>query len=333
MTRYTARACAALGLSVMGIAFGAQAQPLSDASARNYPSRPIRFIVPYPPGGGTDIVSRELTPYLVEAWGQQVIVDNRGGAGATIGHGITAKATPDGYTMMLGTSGGLVSSPLFGVQVNYNPLRDFEPIGMLAEIPFVVAVPIALPANNIRELIDLSKSRPAGLNLASPGAGTPNHLAGELLKIRSGMRFVHVPYKGGGPAITDLIAGEMHFLFTGIPQLLPHVRSGRLKLIASGHPVRSRLAPDAAPIAELYPGFNSSTWFCLLLPAGTPKAIAAKFNAQLNRIVTSTEFANRLLLQGAEPATSTPQQLIEKIRSETERWRKIIKDAGLATGA
>ena len=332
MQRYTARACAAAGLSVMSIAFGAQAQPGSDPLVRSYPSRPIRFIVPYPPGGGTDIVSRELAPYLVEAWGQQVIVDNRGGAGATIGHGITAKATPDGYTMMLGTSGGLVSSPLFGVQVNYNPLRDFEPIGMLAEIPFVLAVPTALPANNIRELIDLSKSRPAGLNFASPGAGTPNHLAGELLKIRSGMRFVHVPYKGGGPAMTDLIAGEMHFLFTGIPQLLPHVRSGRLKLIASGHPVRSRLAPDAAPIAEVYPGFNSSTWFCLLLPAGTPKAIAAKFNAQLNRIITATEFGNRLLLQGAEPATSTPEQLMEKIRSETERWRKIIKDAGLATG-
>ena len=331
MPRYTARACTAAGLCVMSIASGAQAQPANDASARSYPSRPIRFIVPYPPGGGTDIVSRELAPYLVEAWGQQVIVDNRGGAGATIGHGITAKATPDGYTMMLGTSGGLVSSPLFGVQVNYNPLRDFEPIGMLAEIPFVVAVPTALPANNIRELIDLSKSRPAGLNLASPGAGTPNHLAGELLKIRSGMRFVHVPYKGSGAAMTDLIAGEMHFLFTGIPQLLPHVRSGRLKLIASGHPVRSRLAPDAAPIAEVYPGFNSSTWFCLLLPAGTSKAIAAKVNAQLNRIVTATEFGNRILLQGAEPATSTPEQLMEKIRSETERWRKVIKDAGLAT--
>ena len=332
MKRYTAAACAAADLIALSIAFGAQAQPGNDASARNYPSRPIRFIVPYPPGGGTDIVARELAPYLVEAWGQQVIIDNRGGASATIGHGITAKATPDGYTMMLGTSGGLVSSPLFGVQTNYIPLKDFEPIGMLADIPFVVAVPTSLPANNIRELIDLSKSRPDGLNLASPGAGTPNHLSGELLKVRSGIRFVHVPYKGGGPAMTDLIAGEMHFLFTGVPQLLPHVRSGRLRIIASGHPVRSRLAPDAAPIADVYPGFNSSTWFCLLLPAGTSKAIAAKFNAQLNLIITSTDFGNRISLQGAEPATSTPAQVMEKIRSETERWRKVIKDAGLATG-
>jgi tripartite-type tricarboxylate transporter receptor subunit TctC len=332
MKRFKAVLCAAPALTILSIAVGAHAQTRNDAAANNYPLRPIRFIVPYPPGGGTDIVARELAPYLVEAWGQQVIVDNRGGAGATIGHGITAKATPDGYTMMLGTSGGLVSSPLYGVQVNYAPLRDFEPIGMLADIPFMVAVPTALPANNIRELIDLSKSRPNGLNLASPGAGTPNHLAGELLRIRSGMRFVHVPYKGGGPAMTDLIAGEVHFLFTGVPQLLPHVRSGRLRLIASGHPVRSRLAPDAAPIADVYPGFNSSTWFCLLLPAGTPKAIAAKFNAQLNRIVTATEFGNRILLQGAEPATSTPEQVMERIQGETERWRKVMKEAGLGTG-
>jgi tripartite-type tricarboxylate transporter receptor subunit TctC len=309
----------------------AQAQPRNDTSAQNYPSRSIRFIVPYPPGGGTDIVARELAPHFVEAWGQQLIIDNRGGAGATLGHGITAKATPDGYTMMLGTSGGLISTPLFGVPVNYNPLRDFEPIGMLADIPFVVAVPTSLPANNIRELIELSKTRPNGLNFASPGTGTPNHLSGELLKVRSGMRFVHVPYKGGSQAMTDLMAGEMHFLFTGVPQLLPHVKSGRLKIIASGHPVRSRLAPDAAPIADLYPGFNSSTWFCLLLPAGTSKAIAAKFNAQLHKIVTATEFGNRILLQGAEPVTSTPQQVMEKIQSETERWRKVIKDAGLAT--
>ena len=203
---------------------------------------------------------------------------------------------------------------------------------MLANIPFVVAVPTALPANNIVELIELSKSRPNGLNFASPGAGTPNHLSGELLKIRSGIRFAHVPYKGGGPAMIDLIAGEMHFLFTGVPQLLPHVRAGRLRIIASGHPTRSRLAPDAAPIAEIYPGFNSSTWFCLLFPAGTPKTIVGKFNAEVNRIVSSTEFGNRILLQGAEPATSTPTQVKEKIYSETERWRKIMKDAGFITG-
>jgi tripartite-type tricarboxylate transporter receptor subunit TctC len=326
----TARAV--LALFCLMIAYGAQAQPGGDAAAQNYPSRPIRFIVPYPPGGGTDIVARELAPHLVEAWRQQVIVDNRGGAAGTIGHGITAKATPDGYTMMLGTSGGLVSSPLFGVPVNYNPVRDFEPIGMVAEIPFVVAVSATLPVNNIRELIEFSKTRPNGLNFGSPGAGTPNHLGGELLKSRSGMRMVHVPYKGDAPSITDLIAGELQFVFTGIPQLLPQVKAGRLRIIASGHPVRSRLAPDAAPIAEIYPGFNSSTWFCLLFPAGTPKAIATKFNAQLNRVITSSEFGNRILQQGGEPATSTPAQLMDKISSETARWRKLIQDAGLAAG-
>jgi tripartite-type tricarboxylate transporter receptor subunit TctC len=173
MKRFKSAACAVPTLILLSIAFCVQAQPVSDALAQNYPSRPIRFIVPYPPGGGTDIVARELAPYLVEAWGQQVIVDNRGGAGATIGHGITAKSTPDGYTMMLGTSGGLVSSPLFGVQVNYEPLRDFEPIGMLADIPFMVAVPTALPVNNIRELIDLSKARPKGLK------GTSNNCFAE----------------------------------------------------------------------------------------------------------------------------------------------------------
>lgn len=332
MKCFTPAACALAALICLSTAAVAQAQPGNDALAQSYPSRPIRFIVPYPPGGGTDIVARELAPHLVEAWRQQVIVDNRGGAGGTVGHGIAAKSTPDGYTMLLGTSGGLVSSPLFGVQANYNPLRDFEPIGMVVEIPFVVAVSTAVAVNNIRELIELSKTRPAGLNFGSPGVGTPNHLGGELLKSRSGMRMVHVPYKGDAPSITDLIAGELHFLFTGIPQLLPHAKSGRLKIIASGHPVRSRLAPDAAPIAETYPGFNSSTWFCLLFPAGTSKAIAAKVNAQLNRIITATEFGNRIVQQGAEPATSTPAQLMDKIKSETERWRKVIKDAGLAVG-
>jgi tripartite-type tricarboxylate transporter receptor subunit TctC len=265
-------------------------------------------------------------------WGQQVIIDNRAGAGGTVGHAIAAKATPDGYTMILGTSGGLVSTPLFGVPVNYNSVKDFEPIGMVVDIPFVIAVPVALPANNIQELVALSKSRPKGLNFASPGTGTPNHLGAELLRARTGMRFVHVPYKGDGAAITDLIGGEMQVLMTGIPQLLPHVQSGRLKIIASGHPVRSRLLPDAAPIADTYPGFNSSTWFGLLFPAGTPKALAAKVNGQLNRILTAGEFGNRIMQQGAEPATSTPQQLTAKIQSETERWRKLIKEAGLATG-
>ncbi|MEQ1935079.1 MAG: tripartite tricarboxylate transporter substrate-binding protein, partial [Fimbriimonadaceae bacterium] len=149
-------------------------------------------------------------------------------------------------------------------------------------------------------------------------------------KMRSGMRFTHVPYKGDGLAVNDLIAGEMHFVMTGIPQLLPHVKSGRLRIIASGHPVRSRLLPDAAPIADVYPGFNSSTWFCLLYPAGTAKAVAAKVNAQLNRIITSGEFGKRIEQQGAEPATSTPEALLARIKSETERWRKVIKDAGLA---
>jgi tripartite-type tricarboxylate transporter receptor subunit TctC len=218
------------------------------------------------------------------------------------------------------------------VPVNYNSVKDFEPIGMVVEIPFVIAVPVALPANNIQELIALSKTRPKGLNFASPGTGTPNHLGAELLKMRTGMRFVHVPYKGDGAAITDLIGGEMQVLMTGIPQLLPHVQSGRLKIIASGHPVRSRLLPDAAPIADTYPGFNSSTWFCLLYPAGTSKALAAKTNAQLNRILTAGEFGKRIEQQGAEPATSTPQQLTARIQSETERWRKLIKEAGLAVG-
>jgi tripartite-type tricarboxylate transporter receptor subunit TctC len=328
--RFTSSACALAIL--LSVAQHAHPQAGNDASPQNYPTRPVRLIVPYPPGGGTDIVARELAPRLVEAWGQQVIIDNRAGAGGTVGHGIAAKSTPDGYTMLLGTSGGLVSTPLSGVPVNYNSVRDFEPIGMVVDIPFVIAVPVALPANNIQELIALSKTRPKGLNFASPGTGTPNHLGAELLKMRTGMRFVHVPYKGDGAAITDLIGGEMQVLLTGIPQLLPHVQSGRLKIIASGHPTRSRLLPDAAPIADTYPGFNSSTWFCLLYPAGTPKALAVKTNAQLNRILTAGEFGKRIEQQGAEPAPGTPQQLLARIQSETERWRKLIKEAGLASG-
>jgi tripartite-type tricarboxylate transporter receptor subunit TctC len=300
------------------------------AAAQDYPSRPIRLIAPYPPGGSVDPTARLFAAWLSEKFGQQVVVDNRPGAGATIGHGLAAKATPDGYTILLGTSGGLVTGPIFNSNVPYNPVKDFAPIGLVAYNPFLLVTHPSLSAANLKGFIDHAKAQPGKINFASPGVGTPNHLGIELLTAMTGAKFVHVPYKGGGPAMIDLIAGRAQAIFSGLPQCIAHVRAGRLKAIATGHPTRLRAAPDAAPIADTLPGFNNTTWFALLGPAGTPKAVVNKLNGEIGRASADPEFNKRLVDLGVEPATSTPAGLHDMISSELKRWTKVIKDAGIA---
>jgi tripartite-type tricarboxylate transporter receptor subunit TctC len=287
------------------------------------------MIVPYPPGGSTDPTGRAFAAWLTEALGQQVVVDNRPGAGATIGHALGAKATPDGYTLLLGTSGGLAVGPALGSKLPYDPVRDFTPIGLGVYTPFLLVVHPGLPAANLREFIALSKAQPEGVIFASVGVGTPNHLGGELLKVMTGFRFVHVPYKGGGPAVVDVIAGRSQALFGGIPYTGPHVKSGRVRAIAIGHPTRMSAWPDVPAIAETLPGFSNTTWFGLLGPAGTPKAVVDRINAEMKRAVANPEFAKQLVAIGLEPASSTPAEFHDMIRAELKRWSKVIKEAGI----
>ena len=303
------------------------------AQKTEYPTRPIRLIVPYPPAGTTDFVAREVSSRLSESLGQQVVIDNRPGAGTLIGLTLGAKAPPDGYTVTFGTSAGLAVNPALGVKMQYEPLRDFTPIGLMVYVPFLLVVNAELPARNVRDLIELAKTQPGKLNFASPGVGTPNHLGIELLNSMAGVKFVHVPYKGGAAAITDLVAGRVQILFSGLPQVSAFLKAGRLRVIAVGTQKPTRIAPDFSPIADAFPGFDCNTWYGLLVPRGTPQAIVSRLNADLNRALGNPAVIQRFTDQGVEATPSTPAALRDLIASETERWRKVIKSAGITAEA
>jgi tripartite-type tricarboxylate transporter receptor subunit TctC len=294
-----------------------------------YPTRPIRMIVPYPPGGSTDPTARLFAGWLSEAFGQQVVVDNRPGAGATIGHALGAKATPDGYTILLGTSGGLATAPALSAKLPYDPARDYAPIGLAVYAPFLLVVHPAVPAKNVKEFIAYGKVPGSSVNFASPGVGTPNHLGAELLKSMTGFQFVHVPYKGGGPALVDLIAGRAQALFGSTPFTGPPAKSGRVRAIATGHATRIASWPELPAIAETLPGFTNTTWFGLLAPAGTPKAIVDRINTEMRRAVASPEFLGQITAMGLEPASSSPAEFHDMIRAELKRWTKVIREAGI----
>jgi tripartite-type tricarboxylate transporter receptor subunit TctC len=240
---------------------------------------------------------------------------------------------PDGYTILLATTGGVVSGPALGVKINYDPLKDFAPIGFLVYVPYTLVVNGNLAAANVREFIALARASPGKLNFGSPGTGTPNHLGGVMLMGLTGINMVHVPYKGGGPLITDLIAGQMHVAFSSPPQALPHVKTGRLKMIGVGHPARTKLMPDVPAIAETVPGFMNTGWWGVLAPAGTPKEILRLLNSVINKALAQPETAQRFQVHGVEPAPGTPEEFQEFIRADTLRWRKVIKDANLSVDA
>jgi tripartite-type tricarboxylate transporter receptor subunit TctC len=299
------------------------------ALAQAYPVRPIRLIVPYPPGGSTDPTGRALAQWLSEKFGQTIVVDNRGGAGSTIGHALGAQANPDGYTLLLGTSGGLVVGPAYGTKVPYNPVKDFAPIGMAVDVPFVLTIHPAVPAKTVKDLIAMGKAQPGKINFGSPGSGTPNHLGMELLNALAGTKFVHVPYKGGGLALLDLMSGRIEALFGGIPYVAPALQSGKARVIATGHLTRVRSLPDIPAIAELLPGFTNTTWYGLLGPAGMPQPIINKINAEMKVALANAEFRKNLEALGLEPVSSTPAEFGDRIKTELARWTKVIKDAGV----
>jgi len=301
----------------------------TQAAEPAYPTKPVRVIVPYPPGGTTDPTARAFTGWFADKFGTSFVIDNRPGAGSTLGHGIAAKATPDGYTLVLGTSGGLVVSAAFGSKLSYDSVRDFTPIGVGVYVPFLIVVHPSVPAKNVKDLVDLAKAQPGKINFASPGTGTPNHLGMELLTSLTGAKFTHVPYKGGGAATVDLLAGRVQAIFGGAAPWQPHMASGKVRAIAIGHPTRLPSLPDIPAVAETYPGFNNTTWYGFLGPAGTPAHVVNKINAEMKRAVADAAFVKHLESIGMVPTWTTPKEMGAMIRTELARWRKVVADAGI----
>ncbi|MGV3629079.1 MAG: Bug family tripartite tricarboxylate transporter substrate binding protein [Betaproteobacteria bacterium] len=313
----------ALALTLAAISTAAQ------AAEPAYPTRPVRIIVPYPPGGTTDPTARAFSGWFSEKFGTTMVIDNRPGAGSTLGHGLAAKATPDGYTLVLGTSGGLVVSAAFGTKLSYDPEKDFTPIGVGVYVPFLIVVHPSVPAKNVKELVDLAKAQPGKINFASPGTGTPNHLGMELLTSLTGAKFTHVPYKGGGAATVDLLSGRVQAIFGGAAPWQPHMATGKARAIAIGHPTRLKSLPDVPAIAETYPGFNNTTWYGFLGPAGIPAHVVKKVNAEMKNAVADPGIVKHLESIGMVPTSTTPQEMGNMIRTELARWRQVIKDAGI----
>ncbi|HEV8517896.1 MAG TPA: tripartite tricarboxylate transporter substrate binding protein [Burkholderiales bacterium] len=298
--------------------------------AQNYPAKPIRLVVPFTPGGSTDLVARIVAQKLEQAWGQQVIVENRPGAGGNIGVDYVAKSAPDGYTLIFGHIGTFGFGPSFYPKLPYDPIRDFAPIILYAMVPNMLVVHPSLPAKSVRELIALAKARPGQLNYGSSGSGSASHLAVEYFKLLSKTDITAIAYRGTGPMVIDLIAGQISLTITGVPPLYPQVKAGRLRGIAVASAKRLTLLPELPSIAEAgVPGYESTTWFGPLAPAKTPKDIIVKINTQLMQTLQSPDVRERFAAEGIEALGGTPDQFAEYIRSEIARWGRVIKEAGV----
>ncbi|MEP7205962.1 MAG: tripartite tricarboxylate transporter substrate binding protein [Casimicrobiaceae bacterium] len=297
------------------------------ALAQAYPSHAIRMVVPYPPAGGTDIVARIVVEQLAPAIGQPIVIDNRGGAAGNIGTDLVAKAAPDGYTVLFTLSSHTINPKLFA-KLPFDVEKDFAPVGLAASIPQILVAHPSVPANTIAELIALAKAQPGKLNFASVGTGSPGHIAGELFKLRAGVDLVHVPYKGGGPAVTDTLGGQVQLLFVSMPAAWQYVKSGRLKALAVTSDRRSVVAPDVPTMAEAgVADCVVNSWYGALMPAKTPPAVIAKWEAALRRVLAMPEVRDKLLLQGAEAVSSTPAEFDAIIKDELKKWEYVIREA------
>ncbi|HLQ26031.1 MAG TPA: tripartite tricarboxylate transporter substrate binding protein [Acidiferrobacterales bacterium] len=307
---------------LVGIAAGALAQ--------NYPTSPIRFIVPFPAGGSTDALVRTISEKLSENLGQPVVIDNRPGAGGTIGSGIAAKAAPDGYTLLMGTSSTHAVGPSVYSKIPYDAVRDFAPVSLVASSPNIVLVSPSLPVKSIKELIALAQSKPGQLNFASPGNGTHTHLITEMFNSMVGVKMVHIPYKGTALALPDLLSGQVSLIFENALAALPSVKSGQLRPLAVTSAKRSSLVPDLPTVAEAgVPGYAFTQWFGILVPAGTPKKIIARLNAETIKVLNIPEVKERLLNLGAEVIGSTPDEFAAVIKADMAKYAKAVKEAGI----
>jgi tripartite-type tricarboxylate transporter receptor subunit TctC len=315
-------------LAAMAVA--AVAHPALAADAAAFPSKPVRLIVPFTPGGSTDILARAIGQKLSESWRQPVVIENRPGAGGAIGMELAAKAPADGTTMVMGHIGTLAANPALYRSLSYDPVRDFAPVTLVAMVPNVLVVGPAVPSRSVAEFVALAKSKPGKLDYGSGGNGSAAHLAMEYFKLKAGVDLQHVPYKGTAPALTDLLGGQIAVILTGLPPVLQHVKSGKLRIL--GVASRERLAafPEIPTIAESgVPGFEATQWYGLLVPAATPKDIVAKIQRDTAAALRDPAVNERLASEGAEPVGNTPEQFGTFIRSEIELWGKVIRATGM----
>lgn len=303
--------------------------PAAGLAADAYPTKAIRMIVPFPPGGTTDILGRVAGQKITETLGQQVIIDNRPGAGGNIGTELVAKSPADGYTLLTDPGSTLTINPSLFSRLPFDPLKDFAPITILAAVPNMLEVHPSLPVKNVKELIALAKSKPGELNYASTGAGQSTHLSMELFKTMAGIDLNHIPYKGSAPALTDLLGGQVSLMFDNMPSSLPHVKAGKLRALAVSTLKRSPTMPQLPTVAESgLPGFEVSVWFAVLAPAGTPRDIVAKLHGVLVKALHAPDVKERLSSQGAQAVGDTPEEFTVQMRRDLVKWAKVVKDSG-----
>ena len=315
---------AVLGLAALGLAAALPAT----VQAQTYPARALRMVVPFAPGGGTDILGRVIGATLANAIGQQVVIENRAGAGGNLGTGMVATAPGDGYTILIVSASYSVNAAVF--KLNFDPLKDLAAVIQIASVPFVLSAAPNLPANNVRELIALAQARPGGLNYASSGNGSSPHLAGELFNLMAKTNIVHVPYKGGGPAMTDVMAGQVQMIFNTVIQSAPLVKSGKLKAIAVAGMQRASALPEVPTINESgLPGFDVSNWFGILVPGTTPRPIIATLNRHLAGLLSNPEVKQKLANEGADPVGGTAEDFDKLIRADIDKFNRIVKAANI----
>jgi tripartite-type tricarboxylate transporter receptor subunit TctC len=317
--------CAVLTALIAAVSAGA-----APAAAQTYPSRPITLVVPFPPGGSATIIARIIADKMSEGLGQQIVVDNRGGAGGSIAARQVAKSAPDGATLLLAFTGTLAVSPLIFANVGYDPRKDFAGIGLIGMAPSVLAVHPSVPARSVADLVGIAKAEPGKIQYGSPGIGTTNHLAGELLAVMTGIKITHIPYKGTGPAITDLLGGHIAMMFAPIPAAHGNVSAGALRALGVTSLKRSSLWPDIPTVAETgLPGFEVVQRSTLLAPAGTPRTIIERLNKELNAVLATDEVRRRLAVEGGEPVPGAPEEYAADIDREEMRWSKLVATIGL----
>ena len=299
------------------------------ASAQDYPSRPVRFILPFPPGGGTDILGRIISERLAANLGQPVVTENRGGAGGNVGAEAAARSSPDGYTIVL-VAPSLAISPTLYSKLNYDPVKDLAPVSLVATVPNVMITHPSVQAQTLQEFIALARQRPGAMNFGSGGSGTSNHLAGELFNIVTGTKLVHIPYKGVNLAMQDVLSGQVHLVFIGIPAAAPHIKAGRLRALALVAPQRTPALPEVPTVAEAgLKDFEVTTWYGIMAPAATPRPIVMRLNTELVKVMHAPETKERLAAMATDPLTSTPEEFGAYLKQEIAKWGDVVRKANL----
>jgi tripartite-type tricarboxylate transporter receptor subunit TctC len=309
------------------LAAAALLAPLAAAAAQQYPTKPVRLVVPFPPGGGTDLVARTIAQKATEALGQSVIVDNRAGGGGTIGSETVVRANPDGYTLAM-VSASYATNPALH-KLPYDPVKDIQPIVMIGQSGWALALHPAVPLKSIKEFVAHNKANPGKLNYASTGTGGATHLATVLFELMTGAKMTHIPYKGTGPAMNDLIGGQVQLMFVALPAVIPQLKAGRLRALGVTTLKRTAALPDLPAITEAVPGYEAVTWYGMLGPKGLPRSVVSRWNGEVARIIQGDDMKSRMTLEAIEAAGGPPEEFLSVIRRDVEKWTKVVKAAGI----